>query len=104
MTRHEAMNLADKITNEQLLQMFKSAKENIKNWTEPSKVNRGLTKGAAWNVLAKDFNVNKDHILIIKYNMIREFGKYLPDELKPMREKRTIQCNPSHQEPNFDNY
>lgn len=104
MTRHEAMNLADKITNEQLLQMFKSAKDNIKNWTDPSKVNRGLTKGAAWNVLAKYFNVNKDYILIIKYNMIREFGKYLPDELKPTRAKRTIQSNPSHQESNFDNY
>lgn len=104
MTRHEVMNLADKITNEQLLQMFKSAKDNIKNWTEPSKVNRGLTKGAAWNVLAKDFDVNKDCILIIKYNMIREFGKYLPDELKPTKKNRTIQGNPSHQEPNFDNY
>lgn len=104
MTKHEAMNLAERITNEQLLQMFKSAKDNINNWTEPSKVNKGLTKGAAWNVLAKDFNVNKDYIVIIKYNMIREFGKYLPDELKPTRAKRNIQGNPSHQEPNFDNY
>lgn len=104
MNRHEAMNLAERITNEQLLQMFKSAKENIKDWTKPSNVNKGLTKGTAWNVLAKDFDVDKEYKKIIKYNMIREFGRYLPDELKPIRANRTIQGNPSHQEPNFDNY
>lgn len=104
MTRHEAMNLAERITNVQILEMFKSAKENIKDWTKPSNVNKGLTKGTAWNVLAKDFDVNKEYKSIIKYNMIREFGRYLPPELITKRNKSSNPVNPSHQEPNFDKY
>lgn len=104
MNRPDANKIAETITNEQLLQMFNSAKDNIVNWNRVSNINKGMTRGAAWNVLAKDFNVNKDYKVIIKYNMIREFGKYLPDELKPIRKNRTIQGNPPHQEPNFDNY
>lgn len=104
MNRHEAMNLAERITNQQLLQMFKSAKDSVKDWTKPSNINKGLTRGATWNILAKDFDVAKDYKTIIKYNMIREFGRYLPPELTIARNKKSIPINPSHQEPNFDNY
>ena len=75
MNRHIARKIAETITNEQLQQMFETAKSKITNWTQVSNVNKGITKGVAWNVLAKDFDVNKTHHILAKINMIREFGK-----------------------------
>ena len=104
MNRPDAKKIADTITNEQLLQMFNSAKENITDWTKISNVNKGMTKGAAWNILAKDFDVSKKYHNLAKINMIREFGEYLPKELKPVKYKRHSSKPPIHQEPNFDNF
>lgn len=104
MNRQDARRIAETITNEQLLQMFKSAKENIKNWNCPSIVNKGMTKGTAWNVLAKNFDVTHDHHILAKTNMVREFGEFLPDKLKVKKHKPSRSVEPIHQEPNFDNY
>lgn len=104
MNRPDAKRIAETINNEQLLQMFNSAKENITDWTKASNVNKGMTKGAAWNILAKDFDVSSKYHNLAKINMIREFGEYLPKELKPVKYKRHSSKPPIHQEPNFDNY
>ncbi|MFT4170576.1 MAG: hypothetical protein QM653_15775 [Dysgonomonas sp.] len=104
MNRSDAKKIAETITNDHLLQMFNSAKENVADWTKVSNVNKGMTKGAVWNILAKDFDVSKKYHNLAKVNMIREFGEYLPRELKPIKEKYYPSKHPTHQEPNFDNY
>lgn len=102
MTRAEARKLAETITNEQINQMFDKAKVEIKDWTVVSKCNKGLTKGIAWNILAKDFDVEKTHHIMAKTNMVREFGDYLPEELKPKKKAKPFLPPPAHQEPIFD--
>jgi hypothetical protein len=100
MNKSDARKIAETITNEQLQQMFEKAKIEIKDWTKVSSVNKGLTKGVGWNILAKDFDVNKDYNILAKTNMVKEFGEFLPDELKPKKEKRKFQ-QPNHQDPIF---
>jgi hypothetical protein len=102
MNRNDARKIADTITNEQLQQMFDNAKLNITDWTKVSSVNKGITKGAAWNILAKDFNINSNHHILAKTNMIREFGNFLSDHLKPQKSNQQFSIKPPiHQEPMF---
>ena len=49
-----------------------------------------MTKGAAWNILAKEFDLEAKHHILGKTNMVREFGEFLPDELKPKKKEKTI--------------
>lgn len=100
MNNHEAKKIAETITNQELAKMFENAKNGIKDWSATSSVNRGMTKGTAWNILAKDFDVNvKHHPLGIK-NMIWEFGDYL--ENKPIKPKKIKSSQkPVHQDPIF---
>lgn len=96
MNRNEARKIAETITNEQLQAMFNTAKEMITDWTKVSDVNLGLTKGTSWNILAEDFDVNERYHIMEKTNMVREFGEFLPKELKP---KKIF--TPTHQAPRF---
>jgi len=100
MNRNDARKIAEVITPDQLKQMFDNAKAQIRDWTEVSCVNNGLTKGVAWNILAKDFHPDTNYTVLAKTNMIREFGKYLPDELKVQHWKR-VKPSPMHQDPIF---
>jgi hypothetical protein len=102
MNRNDARTLADIVTNEQLKQMFDNAKGGIKDWTKVSSCNIGFTKGVAWNILAKDFDVNCKYHIISKTNMIREFGEFLPSELKQKvtRQKKSF-GKPVHHDPIF---
>jgi len=103
MKRTDARKIAETITNEQLQQMFDKAKANISNWEATSSVNKGMTKGMGWNILAKDFDVSKEHHILAKTNMVKEFGEFLPDALKPQKKKRLDNTiNPVHQDPIFD--
>jgi len=102
MNRNTARKLAEKITNEQLKQMFDNTKAFFVDWKRVSIVNKGLTKGTAWNVLGRDFDVNKTYHVIGKTNMIREFGEYLPKELKPKKKLPKNLEPPIHQEPKFN--
>lgn len=100
MNRNDAHKIAETITNEQLQQMFETAKTKITDWTKVSNCNLGITKGVAWNILAKDFNITGNHHILAKTNMVREFGEFLPEALKP--KKKTKQSNlPTHQNPQF---
>ena len=102
MNRTDARKIAEKITNEQLQQMFNNAQNSIKDWTKVSSVNKGLTKGVAWNVLASKFDVTEKYNILAKTNMVREFGEFLPDELKPEKKAKRQFKHPSHQNPIFN--
>lgn len=101
MNRNDARKIAETITNEQIQQMFENAKEKITDWTKVATVNKGLTKGTAWNILAKDFDVNKTHHILAKKNMVWEFGDFLSEELKIKRQKTIRSVPPVHQDPIF---
>lgn len=102
MNRTHAKLIAETITNEQLQDMFNNAKEKIKDWTAVSVVNKGLTKGTAWNILTKALDSGIDHNNLGKINMIREFGEYLPTEiLIPKKIKAISDKPPVHQDPIF---
>ena len=102
MNRQDARKIAETITNEQLQQMFDNAKTGIKDWTKVSDVNKGMTKGVGWNILARNFDINGDHHILAKTNMIREFGEYLPEELKPEKIIKEKSKHPVHHDPIFD--
>lgn len=102
MNKRDAKIIALTITNEELAEMFDTAKRFITNWTEVSSVNKGMTKGTAWNILAYEFDVKVNYAEMAKVNMIREFGEYLPKHLKipkPQKSPRDIKL--VHQEPKF---
>ena len=102
MNKNDARKIAETITNEQLKNMFDNAKANITDWTKVSNVNKGMSKGVSWNILAKDFNVNSIHHILAKTNMVREFGEFLPDHLKLQKTNKQVSNKPYiHQEPKF---
>lgn len=104
MNKYLAKKIAENITNEQLKDMFETAKNNITDWTRVSSVNKNMTKGTAWNILAKDFDTSVDHHILAKTNMVREFGDHLPSEFVNqynVNHKSKIAITPIHQEPIF---
>ena len=102
MNRNDARKIAETITNEQIQEMLNSAKSGIKDWNRVSSVNKGMTKGTGWNILAKNFDVTLSYHILTKTNMIREFGEFLPDELKIKKTTRSYTTNLVHQEPQLD--
>jgi hypothetical protein len=103
MNRKLAKEIAEKITNEELQTMFDAAKVGITDWTVVSSVNKGMSKGAAWNILANDFDVNQKHHIMAKINMVREFGDFLGESFKPAKKVKPI-ITIHHQEPKFKNH
>jgi hypothetical protein len=101
MNRTDAKKIAETITNEELNEMFENAKANITDWTKVSNVNKGMSKGAAWNILASDFNIDIKYHNMARVNMVREFGEFLPNHLKPAKKTKTTNINVVHQEPRF---
>ena|SRR3990167_2470350 len=101
MNRNDARKIAETITNEQLQQMLETAKAKITDWTKVSNVNKGMTKGAVWNVLAKNFKCDTKYHILAKINMVREFGEFLPNEIKPMANRHVSDKPPFHQDPEF---
>lgn len=101
MNRADSKKIAETISNEQLKDMFEKAKSLITDWTKVSNVNKGMTKGAAWNILASNFDVNEKYHKLAKYNMLREYGEYLPDELKPVKKVKITPSYIHHEEPKF---
>lgn len=104
MNRNEARKLAETVTNEQLNEMFSVAQSSVKDWHETSRVNAGMTKGAAFNILSKgfgkDFDPKKSIHVLAKTNMLREFGEFLPGYEKPVRKEKTTR-QPFHRDPDF---
>ena len=101
MNRPQARELAETITNDQLKEMFDNAKAGIKDWTKVSSVNKGITKGVGWNILAKDFDVNHQYHILAKTNMIREYGEFLPYHIRHKETKKKDYGKPVHHDPIF---
>ena len=102
MNKSKARKIAEVITNKQLKEMFDNAKANIKDWTKISSVNKGMTKGTSWNILAKNFDPNTQYHILAKTNMIWEFGDYLSIEFFEKEKKDHNDNIPVHQNPIFD--
>ena len=102
MNKTEARYIAETITNEEIETMISVAKDSIKDWTARSIVNKSFSKGLAWNILANAFDVNHKYHKIAKVNFLREYGEYLPKELRvtPSRPK-TVPPEIQHAEPIF---
>lgn len=97
MERNAAKKIAETVSVEDLKQMFINAQNGIKEWTKVSRVNKGLTKGTAFNILSK-CGVDEKSSILAKTNMVREFGEWLPNyekEIKPTRQEVIT----THQEP-----
>jgi len=105
MNRKDAKEIAETVSLEDLKQMFIKAQNSIKDWTQVSNVNLGLSKGVAFNILSKGIDKHtsaKEIHIMGKTNMVREFGEYLPNYEKKIKPKKTYPA-PSHQEPIFIN-
>ena len=102
MNKRDARQIAEKITNKELFQMLKNAREEITNWEQVSVCNKSFDKGIAWNILAKDFDLNYQYHILTKTNIIREFGNYFFDYSKPRKQKPKIELH--HQKPDFTNW
>jgi len=102
MTRTEIKRTAENISNQEIYNMLKRAKESITDWTVISKCNKGMTKGVAWNILTKAFDIDADLHILHKMNLIREFGDFLSPEHKPARKSKVASVNPTHQNPQLD--
>lgn len=101
MNRRDAKLIAIKITNEQLNDMLNAAKEGISDWTQRSRVNKSLSLGYSWNILAANFDITGTYRDLNKINMIWEFGDYLSDGLKIPKKPKRVLNKPHHQEPKF---
>jgi hypothetical protein len=108
MTKKEAIEIAKTVTNDQLEEMFVEVMKHYGEyslWGETAKVNKGMTKGTAWNIFGKDFNPDLKYSNIAKCNMVREFGDCLPDNVRiKYPPKSDIIINVVHQEPDFDKW
>lgn len=101
MNRTTAKLLAETISLNEIKQMFLNAQSNIPDWTQASKINKGMSKGAAFNVLTagmdKYESAEKIHHMA-KTNMLREFGEHLPNYQKPVKTNKNYPT-PTHQDP-----
>jgi hypothetical protein len=89
---------------EQLIEMFETAKVKVIDWGKVSSVNKGMTKGSAWNILAKGIKSGVKTHIMGKINMVREFGEFLPKEFLSEYEtvKKQDNTTPHHQDPDFE--
>ncbi|WP_219495045.1 hypothetical protein [Proteus terrae] len=102
MNKSDARKIAQTITSEQLNDMFERAKRSITNWEIKSKVNPQFSIGATWNIFYSVYTANKLLHVTAKANMIREFGDYLDESLKPVKKsKRGMSIKIHHEEPIF---
>lgn len=100
MNRNEARKIAETVSSEDLKQMFLNAQNKITDWTQVSRVNKGLSKGIAFNAFTKNGLITANSHILAKTNAIREFGDFLPNYEKVIKEKRSnVKC--SHQDPIF---
>lgn len=102
MNKSNAKKIAETITFAQVQDMFDNAKENITDWSEVSAVNKGMTKGVAWNILKHGVKPEIVNQPLALKNMIWEFGDYLPEKLKIKNpSKKQTKLDVHHQEPIF---
>ena len=101
MKKSDAKRIAETVTSEQLAAMFERAKVGVADWTAVSTVNKGMSKGTAWNILWNGFKASPNPRPMAKVNMIWEFGEFLDPALIPAKTPRRELPAPHHQEPDF---
>lgn len=108
MDKRTCKRLSEVIRNEDILDMLKEAKDNVLDWTLPSRLNPAMSRGYAWNLLAAKFDVTKpQHDFILK-QLLYEFGDWLT--IKPYMEpylpmpKARYNGKIHHKEPDFSNF
>lgn len=99
-TKLQARELAHQTSDADVKIMLKTAREKVKDWKQPSNINPLMTIGYSFNIFAKALVAVRDkHLhLLTKVNLIREFGKYLPN-YKPPKKTLKIQREPIHSNP-----
>ena len=103
MNKTQARKIAETITFPEVEQMFENAKKNITDWTEVSAVNKGMSKGTAWNILSDGLNPRIIKQPLALRNMIWEFGDHLPDSARIEPAKKTREkVSVHHEEPVFN--
>ena len=101
MNKKDAKIIAETITNEQLERMFSNAKEGITDWKALSIINKSITKGTAWNILTKAFDVRVKNRNNAKIIMLMEFGDFIKHEFDIPKKEIKKRLVPFHQEPVF---
>lgn len=105
MNKFQARELANKITEAEMKEMFENTKVGIKDWTKISRINKSMTRGTAWNILYGASLVETPFNLwsgLAKRNMIFEFQDFLPKHLIPAKkEKLNRSIDIIHQNPKF---
>lgn len=96
MNKKDSKLIAETITNEELAEMFVQAKLKITDWTTTSLVNKCMSKGVSWSILAKVFDQSHQYHILGKTNMVREFGEFLPENLKPKKKQKNNLNPPIH--------
>lgn len=71
MNKKYATDLSHVITNKQIFDILEKAKLNIKDWSRPSKANKGISRGVIWNMFCKYFDINNHYHYIVKYRIIQ---------------------------------
>lgn len=102
MNKSDAKKIAETIIFEQVQEMFDNAKKQIGDWSEVSAVNKGMTKGASWNILRHGLKPEIINQPLALKNMIWEFGDYLDESLKikkPSKKKDRLVVH--HEDPVF---
>jgi hypothetical protein len=95
---------AGKISNVDIHNMLKRAANEVKDWTKPSKGNKGISRGSNWNIFCKDFDINKQYSAIHKYRIIQEFGEFLDDNLKTTKKAKPKSKTPTHFAPDLSKF
>lgn len=104
MNKYQCRELAYKITEAEMREMFEKAKTGIKDWTKVSRINKSMSRGAAFNILYGSYSSIEFRFQsgLAKRNMIFEFQEFLPEYLileKKVKNKSEIKI--IHQEPKF---
>jgi ATP-dependent phosphoenolpyruvate carboxykinase len=104
MTQQYAKDLANRMSNQEIKEMLVNAMNGITDWTQPCKLNSGMSWGIAWNLLAKNFDGNNGHREFHKVQLLRMFEAWLPEKYKQVRKKKMNPEKVAHQEPDFTNW
>jgi hypothetical protein len=105
MNKRHAQKISTTIPDNIIFDMLERAKNEVKDWTAPSKVNALMSRGYLWNMFTKDLKAPHYNIIspMVKYRLIHEFGELLPEEWQPpKRKKKTLPHKLVHQDPIFD--
>jgi len=98
MTRAMAKEMAHKTTMQQIIEMLVKAKEQIKDWKQPNRMNKGLSNGAVFNIMAVGIKNNAEWNWLAKTNAIHAFGEY-HELFEQFQTKKKPSRGVFHQEP-----